>query len=485
MRLGCTVELALGVIPAADHRQDRAVRRHRDQRRLSDMPLRPLPAQPVLDDLLGGVLEPWIESRCDREIERRIADQPLDLDFGRVEEIIVVGFGLRRHREFRRMISRRRRLGFIERACLDHRLQHKIHSPCRGFRITARRQVGGRADQSGQHRRLGDIEIGGFLPEIAVSRRVDTKCAGAEIGRVQVVRQDLVLAEARLQPKGQHDLLHLAAQRALGREIGESRQLLRDRAAAFGAAAAGQIAPGGAHHAARVDAAMLEKPSVLDRDDRVHKVFGQVVGRQFLAAINAAGRKRRALTCRVDDCSGRLLPDRARQRQGIRAVADKNDRGKDREPPGQCQPEHRTPEGFVDRHLAPFPLRARWRAGNANCDAAGIVPRFIERKSAVICSPAGRPMRRRVEQPTRSARSPASCAEVDRGAASELGGFAGDRCCGVALGLLTRGPSHCGRPRPASAHAGNSGCGRHRAPLRQFHRAAHPASRRGKARAAP
>ena len=36
MRLGDPIELAVGIIAAADHRQDRAIRRHGYERRLAD-----------------------------------------------------------------------------------------------------------------------------------------------------------------------------------------------------------------------------------------------------------------------------------------------------------------------------------------------------------------------------------------------------------------------------------------------------------------
>ena len=88
MRLGGAIELALRIIPAADDRQDRAIRRQRDKaacptwrrapscRASSRSPVPPRP---------GGA----DRRSCDAEVHRRRADQPLELDLGRIEEIIV------------------------------------------------------------------------------------------------------------------------------------------------------------------------------------------------------------------------------------------------------------------------------------------------------------------------------------------------------------------------------------------------------------
>src|SRR5256885_1081295 len=102
----------------------------------------------------------------------------------------------------------------------------------------------------------------------AVSPRVTTRSAascrrgseggaGAEIDGVQIAREDLLLREPLFEPQCQHDLLHLAAQAALGRQIGQPDELLGDRAAALEPPAPRQIVPGGPQDAARIDTIML------------------------------------------------------------------------------------------------------------------------------------------------------------------------------------------------------------------------------------
>src|SRR5207237_7374996 len=87
-----------------------------------------------------------------------------------------------------------------------------------------------------------------------------------EIDVIQITGQDLLLRKPGFEPQGQHDLLHLAAGRALGREIGQPGQLLGDRAAAFERALAPEVAPASAEYPAQINPATLEEAPDLDRD---------------------------------------------------------------------------------------------------------------------------------------------------------------------------------------------------------------------------
>src|SRR5207248_11752732 len=50
LRLDRAIELALSIIPASDQREDRAVRRERDERRLADAPATSVVTEPFFDD---------------------------------------------------------------------------------------------------------------------------------------------------------------------------------------------------------------------------------------------------------------------------------------------------------------------------------------------------------------------------------------------------------------------------------------------------
>ena len=157
VRLGRAVELAFAIVAAADESKDRAVGRHRDQRGLPDIAASAFAGQPVLDRLFGKILQPRVEGRGDREIERRVADQALNLDLGRIEEVVVVRRGFGRHRQLRLMGMRGGRLRLADGAGLNHCLQHELGAAAGRFQIAARRELRGSADQASQHRRLGEV----------------------------------------------------------------------------------------------------------------------------------------------------------------------------------------------------------------------------------------------------------------------------------------------------------------------------------------
>ena len=136
----------------------------------------------------------------------------------------------------------------------------------------------GRAQQARQHRRLGGRHLRGGLAEIALGRRLEAGRPGAEIGAVEIDRQDLGLGELPLQRQRRGDLLELALQRAgvvepdeLGHLLGQARPAL-DRLAG---AQVGQRRAGGAAH---VDAEMPVEAPVLGRDDRVDQMRAHVLG---------------------------------------------------------------------------------------------------------------------------------------------------------------------------------------------------------------
>ena len=85
-------------------------------------------------------------------------------------------------------------------------------------RVPARRRL----DHAGQHRALGDRELRDVLVEVRLRRRLDAVGAAAEVDRVEVVLEDLVLALLLGDLDREHDLLVLAPQRVLvlpGRDL--------------------------------------------------------------------------------------------------------------------------------------------------------------------------------------------------------------------------------------------------------------------------
>jgi hypothetical protein len=162
-----------------------------------------------------------------------------------------------------------------DRLRLHHRVQHQPGPGAGRLRMVDGIQVDRRLDHAGQHRRLADRQLFRRLAEIVPRRRAQAIDPVAEIDAGKIARQDLVLGQPQLQPQGDHRLLALAAQAALGLEEGVLGQLLGDGAAALHGAAGLGVDHQGPGHAAEVDADMVAETPVLDGQEGGRHVFGQ------------------------------------------------------------------------------------------------------------------------------------------------------------------------------------------------------------------
>ena len=135
---------------------------------------------------------------------------------------------------------------------------------------------------------LGEGEVPRRLAEIAVRGGIDAIGAGAEIDAVEIELEDLLLAEARLEPDREDDLLDLPLEGPLGREEEVLGKLLGQRRAALDDAAGAEIGDHGAGQPDRVDAEMVVEAAVLDRHHRLGQVGRHLVERQARAGRVAA-----------------------------------------------------------------------------------------------------------------------------------------------------------------------------------------------------
>src|SRR4026208_2052653 len=90
-----------------------------------------------------------------------------------------------------------------------------------------------------------------------------------EVDRVQVRRENPVLAPALLELPRERRLAHLAREGLLVPDVGVLHELLRDRRATLDDALLPHVLPEGARDTAHVDAVVLEEALVLDGDDRL------------------------------------------------------------------------------------------------------------------------------------------------------------------------------------------------------------------------
>ncbi len=166
-----------------------------------------------------------------------------------------------------------------------------------GHRAVARRRL----QHSGQQGGFAHRELGRGLVEIALRGGLDPVGAGAEIDPVEIEREDLLLGELRLQPKGQHQLLGLAVH-VLGRRQEEvTRQLLGDGRAAAKRAVVGQVVGFRADDAPGVEAEVVVELPVLDGHEGARHIGGQGVEVHRGRVLAAAHRDQGARTVQVAD----------------------------------------------------------------------------------------------------------------------------------------------------------------------------------------
>ena len=173
-------------------------------------------------------------------------------------------------------------------ALFVHLFEHQV-APRQGVFGEVLGVVGrGRGDDRGQGRRLPGLEhrraglgrgpavrVGGA--EVGPRGRLDPVGALAEVDRVQVLGEDLVLAPVALEPVGERRLPELLEERAAalrGERVLD--ELLGDRRAALGGALAEDVLDQGAADALEVDPAVRVEARVLDRDHRVLDVGGDL-----------------------------------------------------------------------------------------------------------------------------------------------------------------------------------------------------------------
>ena len=314
-RLRRAVEGAVLIGFAADHRDHGAVGLHRHQR---DLRL----VQPGASDRpLSRLLQPDVERRLHRGFGADLAGVVARCGKHPIGEIGAVG-QLARAADMEHGGPCARRLRPGDEMAARHRSDDHRLARLRALQIAGRRQRRRRFHQSREHRGLANRQLAGLAVEIMFGRGGEAINVIAEIDVRQIARQDLILGQPRLQPEGDEDFAQLAPHRAIGIEKRILGELLRDRAAAFTHAAGSEIVEGGAQDAARIDPPVMVEAPILDRDEGVGHIFGQLGGIDRLADDGAAPRNRRAVRRQQGDRRRRRRLQRFRQRRGDRQPGD-------------------------------------------------------------------------------------------------------------------------------------------------------------------
>jgi len=125
------------------------------------------------------------------------------------------------------------RFGGRQGAGFHHRLQDGLLPLLGSAEIACWRKLRWRPYQARKHRRLGERQFAGLLPEIPPGGSIDTVSAGAKIGGVEISQKDVFFLQLALQPKREERFLDLSAECALLRQKHQAGKLLRDGAAAL------------------------------------------------------------------------------------------------------------------------------------------------------------------------------------------------------------------------------------------------------------
>jgi hypothetical protein len=125
LRLGDAIELAFGVVAAAHHDEDGAVRSHCHKGGLSHSLGAPFRRESARDDAFGDALQVEIERRAQRQILGRGADELPHVTPEHVDEIVCARRIVRRYPQRGRLLARGLRLFTGDRTGFDHCLEHQ------------------------------------------------------------------------------------------------------------------------------------------------------------------------------------------------------------------------------------------------------------------------------------------------------------------------------------------------------------------------
>ena len=169
---------------------------------------------------------------------------------------------------------------FVDPFLVEHHVEHGV-PPLRGdFQAFVGVVAIGRADHTGDQRRLGRSELLWRLGEIHAGGFAESAdfapVAVAEVDLVEVGLEDLVLGEVDLDDDGVRHLGDLAREGTVVGEEGVARELLGDRASAFGDAAGADVGDEGASDADGVDADVAAEALVFGGEESVGDVARQL-----------------------------------------------------------------------------------------------------------------------------------------------------------------------------------------------------------------
>src|SRR5438045_3341610 len=112
-----------------------------------------------------------------------------------------------------------------------------------------------------------------MLPEVSARSRLRAVKTIAEVDLIQVQLENACLGIPAFDLGGENQLLELPADRLLWRQEALTGKLLSDRAAALSGTRAPEIGQRGGHNADRIEAAMVVKTLILNRNYGMNQIL--------------------------------------------------------------------------------------------------------------------------------------------------------------------------------------------------------------------
>ena len=160
-------------------------------------------------------------------------------------------------------------------------------------RVVDRVVGGGGLGQASQHRRFGHGDLLQRLAEVGLRRGGEAIGAVAQVDLVHVDLEDPIFREQVFQLEGQQDLVDLAGEGLLGRQVHVARHLHRDGRGAL-ALGAVQVRQAGPHDSLVIHPAVAVEAGVFGRQHRVDHHLGDVCDRGEVASLLAEFAQQRA-----------------------------------------------------------------------------------------------------------------------------------------------------------------------------------------------
>ena len=318
--LGDPVERGFCIVPATDHGHDLAVRAHRDQCDLR------LTEWRACHDSSRDFLQARVQSRGQSEFLVAEIGQRAGL---RHRPVGKIGAGGQAVPGPDIQSGDAEPVGFrlAQIAGTDHRGLDQIGPLGRQFRVAGRCEPGRGLNQSGEHDRLFERQV--FRLAVVVMQRRGAQAIDivAKIDVREVSLENFILGQPCLQPESDQHFPRLARQAAFRGQEGGLGELLGDRAAALGHAAAGEIAPQRPRETARIDAPVRIEAPVLDRQEGLRDMVGQFGDADRLVDHRSVAGERLSVGGQQRDLRRGDRLQRFGQRRGDREIGDDQDEG--------------------------------------------------------------------------------------------------------------------------------------------------------------